>query len=126
MQLIDLWNATENYPEARGCPRCEDACYFSNAPNDTNKCGNEGVCRNPIVAATDQYVCTCLAGYQPVILKDQYNGYKLNASAPCVQGKTNIFRLSYISVHLLKFQIKLRTSNIYPLIYIFNLVIEEE
>ncbi|KAM7542075.1 hypothetical protein Aperf_G00000005312 [Anoplocephala perfoliata] len=82
-QLIDLWEATENRLSARGCPKCEEACYFTEAINDPGKCGSEGICRNPIVAATDQYVCSCRAGYQPVIQKDQYLGYKLNASAPC-------------------------------------------
>ncbi|VDO02168.1 unnamed protein product, partial [Rodentolepis nana] len=46
-QLIDLWEATQNRPLARGCPKCEEACYFTDAINATNKCGDEGVCRNP-------------------------------------------------------------------------------
>nr|CDS33479.1 cj cadherin [Hymenolepis microstoma] len=99
-QLIDLWEATQNRPLARGCPKCEEACYFTDALNATNKCGDEGVCRNPIVAATDQYVCTCHAGYQPVIQKDQYTRYRLNASAPCVQPSSEWLVTGPVSINI--------------------------
>ncbi|VUZ47933.1 unnamed protein product [Hymenolepis diminuta] len=99
-QLIDLWESTQNRPLNRGCPKCEEACYFTDAINGTNKCGDEGVCRNPIVAATDQYVCTCQAGYQPIIQKDQYTWYKLNASAPCIQPTSEWLVTGPVSINI--------------------------
>ncbi|CDI96816.1 cj cadherin [Echinococcus multilocularis] len=84
-ELVDLFEATTMRPRARGCPKCEEACFFSEAFNSAGRCGSEGICRNPIVAAIDQYVCTCRPGYQPVLRKDHFNGSPLNTSIPCAQ-----------------------------------------
>ncbi|KAL5965148.1 putative neural-cadherin 2 [Taenia solium] len=84
-ELVDVFEATTTRLRARGCPKCEEACFFSEAINDTGRCGSEGICRNPIVAAIDQYVCTCRPGYQPVLQTDPFNGNSLNISLPCVQ-----------------------------------------
>ncbi|KAL5105517.1 Neural-cadherin [Taenia crassiceps] len=85
-ELVDLFEATTTRLHARGCPKCEEACYFSEAVNDTGRCGSEGICRNPIVAAIDQYVCTCRPGYQPALQTDPLNGNPFNTSLPCVQA----------------------------------------
>ncbi|KAH9280241.1 Neural-cadherin [Echinococcus granulosus] len=84
-ELVDLFEATTMRLRARGCPKCEEACFFSEAFNSAGRCGSEGICRNPIVAAIDQYVCTCRPGYQPVLQKDHFNGSPLNTSIPCAQ-----------------------------------------
>ncbi|VDD79671.1 unnamed protein product [Mesocestoides corti] len=87
-ELVDLWEGTESSPLARGCPKCEEACFIGEGTDGAGRCGAEGVCRNPIVAATDQYACTCRPGFQQPIEEAFFADYTITPSAPCTQPAT--------------------------------------
>ncbi len=85
-------------PKSRGCPKCEEAC---NSGDAGGRCGTDGVCRNPIIGAADQFACTCKPGFQPS-MKDAYsNALSMPApTAACTQRElTVIYLISLSSCH---------------------------